>query len=184
MKGFLRRAGFMDLRSRIKNYLKKHITKKRYIHTLNITKLALKLAKRHGVKKLSAIEIAALLHDCVKDTKKKTSHSFLAAKIAREKFSVKDRDILNAIRQHTYGSRIMSKFSKIIYIADISEPSRKFKEAKHIRRCAFKNLDRAMALALSTKMKYVLNEKKPLSLEGVILYNNLLKRTESNKPQD
>lgn len=128
------------------------------------------------MKKLPAIETAALLHDCGKNSKEKDNHSFMASKIAREKFAVKDRDILNAIRHHTYGNRRMSKFSKIIYIADISEPSRKFKEAKRIRKCAFKNLDRAMSLALSTKMKYVLSEKKPLSLEGVILYNKLLKK--------
>ena len=164
----------MELRRRIKDYPKKHITKKRYTHTLNLTKLALKLAKHYRMKNLSKIETADLLHDCGKNSKGKDRHSFLASEIARKKFGIKDRDILNAVKYHTYGSRRMSKFSKIIYIADISEPSRKFKEAEHIKKTAFKNLDRAMMLALSTKMKYVLNEKKPLSLEGVILYNKLI----------
>ncbi|MBN1383257.1 MAG: bis(5'-nucleosyl)-tetraphosphatase (symmetrical) YqeK [Elusimicrobia bacterium] len=166
----------MDLHRRIKKYLRKHISKKRYIHTLNLTKLALKLAKHHRIKKLSEIETAALLHDCGKGLGDCDKHSFLATKIAKKKFSVKDKDILNAIKYHTYGSRKMNKFSKVIYVADISEPSRKFKEAKRIRKYAFENLDKAMLLALSTKMKYVLDEKKPLSLEGVILYNKLINR--------
>ncbi|MDO8734056.1 MAG: hypothetical protein Q7K21_02730, partial [Elusimicrobiota bacterium] len=62
------------------------------------------------------------------------------------------------------------------YIADMSEPSRKFPEAKEIRKLAFKDLDGAMVLSLSTKIKYVLDERKPVSAESIILYNRLLKK--------
>ncbi|PIU83211.1 MAG: hypothetical protein COS68_05270 [Elusimicrobia bacterium CG06_land_8_20_14_3_00_38_11] len=163
--------------SDIRLFLKKNLTKQRYTHTIKVSKLAVKLAKHHKLKNIIKIEIAALLHDCQKRSNDKNNHSFLAEKLARTKFKIKDKKILYAIRHHTFGHRHMDNFSKIIYIADISEPSRKFPEAREIRRIAFKELDMAMVLALSTKIKYVLNERKPVSAESIILYNKLLKKS-------
>ncbi|HAM38773.1 MAG: hypothetical protein A2474_03635 [Elusimicrobia bacterium RIFOXYC2_FULL_34_12] len=160
----------------IKNYLKVKLSKKRYIHTLNILELSVRLAAHNGIKEIEKIKIAALLHDCKKDIGNGNNHSFLAYNLAKKKFKIKDIKILNAIKNHTYGHRNMDDFSKIIYIADMSEPSRKFKEAKQIRRLAFKDLDKAMFLAVATKIKYVLKEMKPISMECIILYNKLLKR--------
>ncbi|MFH0948224.1 MAG: bis(5'-nucleosyl)-tetraphosphatase (symmetrical) YqeK [Elusimicrobiota bacterium] len=174
----------MNSISDIKKYLAENLTRQKYIHTLNITNLAIKLAKHYKLKNISKIKIAALLHDCQKKSPQgvhseehKNNHSILAEKVARTKFRIKDKQILNAIKYHTFGHRQMDSFSKIIYIADMSEPSRKFPEAKKIRKLAFKDLDGATILALSTKIKYVLDEKKPLSHESVFLYNNLLKKS-------
>ena len=162
----------------IKDFLKKKLTHDRYVHTLSLRKLALKIAKHHGLglKDVCRLELAALLHDCHKKLEQNGNHSFLAAKFTKKNFGITDKKILNAIEHHTYGHRNMNKLSKIIYIADISEPSRKFKEAKHIRKLAFADIDKAMTLALSVKMRYVLYEKKPLSLESVILYNKILRK--------
>jgi len=162
--------------SEIKKYLVKNLTRERYAHTISLSKLAVKLAKRHGLKDISKMEVAALLHDCQKKYESENNHSFLAVRVARTKFKIKDKQILKAILYHTFAHRSMDDFSKIIYIADISEPLRKFKGAGKIRRLAFKNLNDAMVLALSTKIKYVIGEKKPLSLESILLYNMLVKK--------
>lgn len=165
--------------SEIKEFLKKNLSHDRYVHTLNLRKLALKLAKHHGLglKDICRVEIAALLHDCRKKPGHGNNHSFLAAEFTKKNFGITDRKILSAIEHHTYGHRNMSKLSKIIYLADISEPSRKFKEAKYIRKLAFADIDKAMVSALSAKMRYVLHEKKRLLPESVILYNKILKKT-------
>jgi HD superfamily phosphohydrolase YqeK len=165
--------------SEIKEFLKKNLSRDRYVHTLSLRKLALKMAKHHGLglKDIYRVEIAALLHDCHKKLKQGNNHSFLAAKFTKKNFGITDRKILSAIEHHTYGHRNMSKLSKIIYLADISEPSRKFKEAKHIRKLAFADIDKAMVLALSVKMRYVLYEKKTLAIESVILYNKILRNS-------
>ncbi len=164
--------------SEIKEFLKKNLSRDRYIHTLSLRKLAIRLAKHHGLglKDICRVELAALLHDCHKKLEE-DNHSFLAAKFVKKNFGITDRKILSAIEHHTYGHRNMSKLSKIIYLADISEPKRLFKEAKHIRKLAFADIDKAMAAALSTKMRYVLYEKKQLSLESVILYNKILRNS-------
>ncbi|MFA5780150.1 MAG: bis(5'-nucleosyl)-tetraphosphatase (symmetrical) YqeK [Elusimicrobiota bacterium] len=162
--------------SDIKKYLKDNLTRHRYRHTLNLRNLAVKLAKHYKLKDIIKIEIAALLHDCQKRSNDKNNHSFLAEKFARTKFKIKDKKILYAIKHHTFGHRHMDDFSKIIYIADMSEPSRKFPEAKEIRKLSFKDLDIAMVLALSTKIKYVIDERKPVSVGSIITYNKLLKK--------
>src|SRR3989339_511935 len=159
----------------IKKYLKEKLSKDRYIHTLNMSELATKIAIYHKIKAIAKIRIASLLHDCEKNSKNGNNHSFLSSKMAKHKFCITDRKILDAIKYHTFGHRNMDIISKIIYISDMSEQSRKFKEAEQIRKLAFKNLDEAMLLAISTKLKYVIQDRKPVSLEGVILYNKLIK---------
>ncbi|OQA91460.1 MAG: putative nicotinate-nucleotide adenylyltransferase [Elusimicrobia bacterium ADurb.Bin231] len=158
----------------IKKFLKKNLSMSRYNHTVKVTALAEKLARKHGIKKLTEIKIAALLHDCRKTRPGAGEHSFLSARAARKKFGIKDKDILNAIKYHTFGNRRMNDFAKILYLADISEPGRNFPEAVRIRRMAFKNIDSAMILALTAKIRYVMSSGFPVSIESVMLYNNLV----------
>jgi len=165
----------MDFTDKIKEYLKRHISRERYRHTLNVAKLAVKIARKHGIKDLKKIEIAAFLHDCNKNSKTGLNHSAVSSETAKKVFKIKDKRILDAIQYHTFGSRNMGDFSKIIYIADISEPCRKFQMAKKIRQLALKNIDAAMVLSLAEKIKYVVSKREQLSVESVKLYNKLTK---------
>lgn len=171
----------MEFTARVKRYIKSNISAERYIHTLNVARLAVKIAKMHGVKDLEKIRAAALLHDCEKSPESGLGHSAASSETAKKVFGIKDKKILNAVRNHTFGSRDMDEFSKIIYIADISEPGRRFLTAKKIRRLAFRNLDEAMLLALSEKIKYVVSKKELLSPESVKLYNKLAKPVKFKK---
>jgi HD superfamily phosphohydrolase YqeK len=158
----------------IKQYLKSKLDRKRYVHSVNASILAAKLARRHHLKDAEKIELAALLHDLEKDCGTGLTHSGLSAAAARKTFGVTDKKILDAIKYHTVGSRNMDDFAKVVYLSDIAEPSRKFREAAVIRRMAFENIDEAMIYALAVKMKYVLSGRKPLAAGGVALYNKLI----------
>ena len=90
--------------------------------------------------------IAGLLHDCAKNypTEEKLAkcekyrlsisdyerqnpellHAKLGAAVAKDKYKIKDREILSAITWHTTGCPNMSDLDKIIYIADYIEPAR------------------------------------------------------------
>ena len=171
----------MDFTDKIKKYLKSHISRERYAHTLNVAKLAVEIAKKHGVRELEKIEIAALLHDCAKNSKTGFNHSAASSEAAKKIFKIKDKKILDAILHHTFGSINMGKFSKIIYIADISEPGRRFSTAEKIRRAAFENIDKAMLMALAEKIKFVVSKNDFLSVESVKLYNKLVKSCELKK---
>ena len=60
-------------------------------------------------------------------------HGPVGAWIAENEFHITNEDILNAIRYHTTGRANMSKLEKIIYIADMIEPNRKFDGVEELR---------------------------------------------------
>ena len=171
---------------KIKKYLKKHLTKERYHHTVGVAYTAMSMAMKYNPQPdnnefMIKAEIAGLLHDCAKcmDNDKKIRicnknqisyskldaenpyllHGKVGAYIARKEFDILDEDILNAITWHTTGRPDMSLLEKIIFVADYIEPSRRpIPELNLIRQLAFTDIDQAVIKILENTLKY-LNEK-------------------------
>lgn len=171
---------------KIKKYLKKHLTKERYHHTVGVAYTAMSMAMKYNPQTdnnefMIKAEIAGLLHDCAKcmDNDKKIRicnknqisyskieaenpyllHGKVGAYIARKEFDILDEDILNAITWHTTGRPDMSLLEKIIFVADYIEPSRRpIPELNLIRQLAFTDIDQAVIKILENTLKY-LNEK-------------------------
>ena len=78
-------------------------------------------------------------------------HARTGAAMARELFHVSE-EIQDAIRWHTTGKPDMTTLEKILYLADFIEPTRDFPGLDELRGLSYKNLDDAMALALSLSM--------------------------------
>lgn len=158
------------------------ITAYRFNHTMGVVETAKDLAVIYGVDSYKAT-IAALLHDIAKeftsDSKREfckthniyvdhflgenihLTHGDIGAYIAKENYKVQDKEILNAILNHTLGSKNMSDLDKIIYVADIIEPSRKrHEELEPIRRMAYTDLNKAMLLALKYNINYLTKASK------------------------
>lgn len=174
---------------KIKKYLKKHLTKERYQHTLGVAYTATAMAMKYNPDTTNSdfirkAELAGLLHDCAKnmDNGKKiricdknnisyTSleaentyllHGKVGAYIAKSKFGIEDEDILNAIIWHTTGRPNMSNLEKIIFIADYIEPSRRpIPDLDYIRKLAFEDLDIAMKAILVSTIQYLQKSNKP-----------------------
>ena len=171
---------------KIKKYLKKHLTKERYHHTVGVAYTAMSMAMKYNPQPdnnefMIKAEIAGLLHDCAKcmDNDKKIRicnknqisyskieaenpyllHGKVGAYIARKEFDILDEDILNAITWHTTGRPAMSLLEKIIFVADYIEPSRRpIPELNLIRQLAFTDIHQAVIKILENTLKY-LNEK-------------------------
>lgn len=171
---------------KIKKYLKKHLTKERYHHTVGVAYTAMSMAMKYNPQPdnnefMIKAEVAGLLHDCAKcmDNDKKIRicnknqisyskieaenpyllHGKVGAYIARKEFDILDEDILNAITWHTTGRPDMSLLEKIIFVADYIEPSRRpIPELNLIRQLAFTDIDQAVIKILENTLKY-LNEK-------------------------
>ena len=171
---------------KIKKYLKKHLTKERYHHTVGVAYTAMSMAMKYNPQPdnnefMIKAEIAGLLHDCAKcmDNDKKIRicnknqisyskieaenpyllHGKVGAYIARKEFDILDEDILNAITWHTTGRPDMSLLEKIIFVADYIEPSRRpIPELNLIRQLAFTDIEQAVIKILENTLKY-LNEK-------------------------
>ena len=188
---------------KIRKVLEKTQDDKRYDHTLGVAYTAASLAMRYesDVKKA---EIAGLLHDCAKciDNDKKLAmcqkyninvneferrnpfllHAKLGSFLAMKKFNITDKDIINAILNHTTGRPEMSLLEKIIYVADYIEPNRmQAPNLREIRKLAFIDLDQAVLKILGDTLHYlesVDNEIDPMTQKTYDYYKNNIKKHE------
>lgn len=188
---------------KIKKYLKKHLTKDRYHHTLGVASTAVAMAMRYNPDPsnsnfIKRAELAGLLHDCAKcmDNNKKLriceknnlfcssfekSHPYLlhgkvGAYIAQTKFKIEDNDILQAITWHTTGRPDMSLLEKIIFIADYIEPSRNpIPELNLIRQLAFVDIDKAMEKILSNTLKFLESKGNPIDKMTQTTYDSYVR---------
>ena len=112
-----------------KELVRSRLSDKRYEHTLNVKKMAVKLARRYGADEDRAA-LAALLHDAAKEISKDEMralmraypqyaeggearpvpvwHGVCAAILARTQWGVTDEAVLSAIACHTAGKPGMS----------------------------------------------------------------------------
>lgn len=162
---------------KLQNKMKKALEPKRYEHTLGVAYTAANLAFVYGYDEKKAL-VAGLLHDSAKclthqkrislckknqieiSTVEKQNPVLLHAKVgafyAKEKYGVRDTDILNAILYHTTGRPNMSLLDKIIYVADFIEPHRKkLPNLDEIRKKAFEDIDLAIYMILENSLKYL-----------------------------
>lgn len=165
-----------DIR-KIRKSMEKKLDAKRYEHTLGVAYTAAALAMRHGADVNNAL-LAGMLHDCAKclSNEKRVSicekyniaiseaeqknpyllHAKVGSFLAMKKYGVSDKDVINAILNHTTGRPGMSALEKIVWLADYIEPGRKqAPNLVQIRKTAFENLDEALLMALEDTLDYL-----------------------------
>ena len=166
--------------------LEKELDEDRFQHTMGVMYTCAALAMVHGYD-LKDAQAAGLLHDSAKciPAKKKLKmceehkipvtefekehtfllHAKLGAYIAKEKYGIKDAEILSAITYHTTGRPAMSVLEKIVYIADYIEPMRdKAVHLPQIRKLAFEDLDECMYEILKDTLAYL--EENPKDIDS------------------
>lgn len=180
---------FTNIHENIKNEIKLILSEKRFEHSLKVELEAVKLAQIYG-SDVEKTRVAAIAHDFAKSYSDQELikmaqnygmnideiqinfpqllHGPVAAHICREKFGVIDKDILNAISNHTTGRKGMSLLEKIIYIADVIEPGRYFPGINDIRNTVLNDIDSALLLACNSTLIYITQENyliHPLTIE-------------------
>ena len=177
--------------------VKKTLPAARYNHSVGVAFTAASMAMRYGAD-INCALIAGILHDCAKmhsgmellamcdnygitpsdaqRTNPDLLHGIIGSCIAKDKFDIKDQDILNAIAYHTTGRAGMSLLEKIIFIADYIEPSRKIIPGlDKARELAFTDLDECIISVAEGTIRH-LREKKadidPLTQETLDFYKN------------
>lgn len=177
-----------------KELVRSRLSDKRYEHTLNVKKMAVKLAKLHGANEEQAA-LAALLHDSAKEISKDEMkelmrqypqyaeggeerpspvwHGVCAAILARTEWGVEDEAVLSAIACHTAGKPGMSKLDKIVYLADMTSAERDWPGVNKLRKLERKDLDAAMLAALKQTNDFVLSQGKPLDPMSKAAYEDI-----------
>jgi len=162
-----------------KKLLEKRLSKKRYIHSLNVAEQCRILAELNN-ENIEKCIYAGLVHDICKevpmqdmkkmliDTTFSVSSSELCSKplwhaiagswYIHNELKVNDKDIINAVRFHTVARSGMTKIEEIVYIADLISDDRDYKDVKKMRKLAYANLEIAMFEALKFSITDVVNK--------------------------
>jgi len=180
----------------MKAELQKRLKPSRYQHSLGVAETAVELARRFGVDEEKA-RIAGLLHDCAREfsngdmiaeaeargieigpierTMPLLLHAYIGARLVKEVYGVDDEEISHAIYCHTVAGGGMSPLDKIIWYADMIEPSRDYPEVEHLRRLARTvSLDEMVLVGLSESLVFVVRKNHLVHPDTVLARNELL----------
>lgn len=176
---------------------KKRLSAKRYQHTLNVRRMAVKLAKRWGADPEKAA-LAALLHDTAKELPREEMlqilndnaimaenaqnrpspvwHGICAAILAQTQWGVEDEEVLSAIRCHTTGKPGMSLLDEIVFLADMTSAERDYPEVDYLRKLEKKDIHQAMREALEMNLHWLEENGKPVDEETRAALEDLRQR--------
>lgn len=188
----------------LKDVLKIRLSKKRYNHSLNVSRSAGELAEKYGADKEKA-RLAGLLHDICKEIPKEEQlkmaiacgrdftvteqqipplyHAAAGAWYCENVLHIRDDDILNAIRYHTAARAGMSLLEEIIYLADLISEDRDYKDVGKMRRIAFTDLKEAMLEAMRFSIGDIAQKGSLIPENSYAAYNYYagIKREKSKK---
>ena len=175
--------------------IKGRVPEKRYIHTIGVMETAIHLAKRYGQDEKKA-EVAAVFHDIAKyadvewmkrvvykehldprllDWNSEILHGPVGAWIVQNEFGIEDEDVLNAIRFHTTGRANMTPLEKIIYVADMIEPNRKFPGVEDLRQYAMLSLEEAFTACVTHSLTFLIQAQLAIYPVSIECYNSLMR---------
>lgn len=182
-------------RLKMEEEVKTRLTEMRYEHTLGVQATCFSLALTYGADYNDAT-CAGLLHDvakcltddeflneCIKydipitKVEKENPHLLhgkLGAYYAKTQFNISNRNILNAIINHTTGRPNMSLLEKIVFVGDYIEPGRRESRnpsLKQVREIAFKDLDLSVVTILKSNIDYLSDDKSKIDSKTIDTYN-------------
>ena len=175
--------------------LEKKLKHDRFVHTRGVAEVSVRLAKLYGVDEQEA-ELAAWLHDCarvyptgtlIEECEKRDIpvtaldrqspillHAPLGVYLAKHVYGVENNAVLDAIAYHTVGREEMTTLERIVYLADMIEPSRDYDGVELLRKLAEEDLTRAMVAAFDQSIAHVIRCGGLLHPSTILARNELL----------
>lgn len=192
-----------DIQRDLKDFLKKD----RYNHSLGVMEEAVRIGKMLGADTVKC-RTAGLLHDCGKNLGKeqlkwlgfgekvsdeelyngynrRLLHAKTGVIIARERYGIKDPEILDAIENHITGRPGMGLISCIIFLADYTEKGREGEEFEEARKLLeTEGLYAAMLCECEHTISFVLQKHERLDVNTMRTRNWLITEIEKEKQKN
>lgn len=178
------------------------LTERRYQHSVNVAKEAVRLAKRYGADPQKA-ETAGILHDIMKDTAppeqlkiiegsgiilsdvekgaQKLWHAIAGAAYIERKLGITDREILDAVRYHTTGRAGMTLLDKVLFIADFTSEERDYDGVEKMRQAAGHSLEAAMLEGVTFTIVDLATFQKAIHPDTIAAYNDVVLHAAANQ---
>ena len=180
-------------RKKVLTWLEDNVSTHRLEHILGVEATCIRLAQHYRLPARKAAK-AGLLHDLAKFFPPRKLlkiaskfqlkvdpickqyphllHADISAIVARQKFGIKNSQVLEAIANHTLGNPKMSALSCLLYVADAIEPNRgNTPELNHLRSVATTNLYRAVWETSDCTIQYLLRNLKVIHPRTVATRN-------------
>ena len=180
-----------------KRLVKPRLSARRWTHTKNVKKMAVRLAQRWGADPEKAA-VAAYLHDSAKELPRAELlqifadnaimaknaeqrpfpvwHGIAAAILCMTRWGVADPEILSAIECHTTGKVNMSLLDKVLYMADATSAERDYPGVEQLRREQLQDLDLATLHCMEQSIAVVRDKGGELDPETVAACEDLRRR--------
>jgi predicted HD superfamily hydrolase involved in NAD metabolism len=167
----------------------------RYVHSLGVAQSCFDLAQKYGYDAQKAY-LVGLLHDCAKNIPKQEQigichknniqldeielitngliHAKTGVAVARIEFGLTDPELLDAISYHATGRENMTLIEKIVYLADMIDPSRAFGNLEELRKEAYVDLNKALLMTMNLVLKFNIEKNSILHPTTLLARNYLL----------
>ena len=190
------------MRDRVISWLKQNVSSHRLQHILGVEETCVALACCHQLDEKQAAT-AGLMHDLAKFFSPQKLlkiaaaanipidevclkyphllHAEVGAVVAQKEFKINDREILNAIANHTLGTPYMSQLSCVVFVADVLEPNRGDNaELAAMRTVAKENLYKCVRQTSDYSLKYLLSKQKIIHPRTVLTRNWAMAEEKTN----
>ena len=193
-------APFNSVIQRVETAARETLSTERFLHSRQTAIQAFDLCRRFGLEPLDGY-LAGIAHDLAKQLDNKSMlkivktagvdisdlemdkpnllHGKAAAVLIRERFSIHNEDILEAVACHTSGSENMGPLAKVIYIADKTEATRTIEPALR-KMCREDSLDNILIAVIEKTITKLQAKGQDLSQDTILLLNKIRKEKIEN----
>lgn len=194
------KTDIIKLIEQIDVYTKEHVKEKRYEHSVRVAEMAARMCRQYGLDENTGY-LAGIGHDMCKSCsdeelielakkdgnpiidydmhKPSLLHGRAAAVRMQEMFGIKDKDILEAVANHTSGVLKMCDLTKCLFLADKIEPGRPQSTDEYRANLMKLSLDEMFYSVLVENYEYIINkgyEIYPGTQEMISYYKNELEK--------
>jgi nicotinate-nucleotide adenylyltransferase len=184
----------MEKYEKVREYVEKHLSEKRFYHSQCVEERCIELAKIYGINEEKA-KLVGIAHDVakemsqeekikfaqengitIKDTERKNPgllHAAIGAKISQIEFGFSE-DMVEAIANHTTGKAGMDMLSKILYVSDAIGKDRKYGDTEKLYKTAVSDIDAAVLELLTKTIIWRIEENKTIQIDTVEARNAYL----------
>ena len=181
----------------VRAWAKELVPSGRWAHVRGVVETADWLAERYTRREVMRARLAGWIHDVAKawddaellayaeehgwplgEAERESPmllHGAVGYALAAERFGLDDPALQSACVHHTTGYPQMTTLDKVIFVADLIEPTREFKGLKPIRRAARRDLDVAVLMSVDFTLRHLLKRQRPVAPRAVALHNALVR---------
>ncbi len=181
----------------VRAWAKAHVPAGRWAHVRGVVETAAWLAERYTPREVMRARLAGWIHDVAKawddaallayaeehgwaltEAERDAPmllHGAVSYALAAERFGLDDPSLQSACARHTSGAPQMTTLDKVVFVADLIEPTRDFKGLKAIRRAARHELDVAVLISVDFTLRHLLKRQRPIDPRAVALHNALVR---------